>query len=178
MAPRLLSRVRVWGWPWLQPPTASKTASVSPIPLYARMGAVSFRLRASWQVHGLTAAACPHGRHDIIGHAIGNEFDRPVAGQEIAATRMQAPEMELVARVLEVARPILVGPGGAGIQGCDADTLNIDLGHSQGHVTGAGVAHGVIAVGPAEVPLAGAGIPPAEIHRLARRALPGHQGVA
>src|SRR5262245_46384020 len=53
---------------------------------------------ASGQLHHLTGLASAQGLHDRGVGVVGDEVDRAVGEQEVAAGGVQAPEMELVAR--------------------------------------------------------------------------------
>src|SRR5262249_44731269 len=121
----------------------------------------------------LAAGAGAQRRHHR-GVVVGDEAYGAVGKQEVAAGDVQAPEVELVARVVDVPRAETVRPARAGVQLWVADRFDVQLGGPQGHVAGAGVADRA----EVEVPLAGAGVPPAEIQVVAGRPFAGCQRVA
>src|SRR5262249_48810294 len=64
----------------------------------------------------LAARAGRERPHRGVAGAVGHELYRAVAEEEVGPGGVEAPEVELVARVFEVTRPEHVGPDGAAVR--------------------------------------------------------------
>src|SRR5262249_29261026 len=72
----------------------------------------------------------------------------PAIGEEkVAAGRMQAPEMKLAGRIVELAGAVAVGADGASIDSGVAGRLHVDFLDAEDHVAGAGVGVGLAGPG-------------------------------